>query len=142
MATTSYPTSTPSSSPTYGPASSEIVALIEGSVIGGIFIVTIMYIIYGYLSYEWELVTYLKTVDESPDHIIDGTVVASDDDELDQADNAFDIENEERPLLKPRRGGVGAGTANTNSVGGSASGKSNTKATAGRTRSESGSSNR
>jgi hypothetical protein len=64
-------------------------------------VLTLIYVIWGYFSYNWQMEEYLKTIDEGT--VIDGVVHASDDDEIVGEDADYDVENEERPLLKPRR---------------------------------------
>ena len=96
---TSSPTSVPTSSPTYGPSSTDTVVLIEGTIIGGIFLVFIIYLVLGYYSYESDLAEYI----EKERLCQQDDAVESRKARVDEEDHYLGEDTEDSPLLRQRR---------------------------------------
>ena len=96
---TSAPTSTPTSSPTYGPSSTDVVVLIEGTIIGGIFLVFVIYLVLGYYSYESDLAEYLENerLCQQQEELVESRKSQNEE------DHYLGEESEDSPLLRHRK---------------------------------------
>ena len=99
--TPTSPTSYPTSSPTYGPPSTAMVNEIVGFTFFSVTSLTIIYVIWGYYSYEREIVqankrTVVYAEDVSEEKSASGVGTHSYDDEN---DSRFKNVSEESPLL-------------------------------------------